>query len=235
VQDHDSQKRQLKQDFHRAQTNVDTIEAELSDATPDAGQIEQFQEALEEVQREKEFQEGQFEDITIRKDKLNANVRTHKNALDEATQRLAELKAEADMAQAKVDKLSAKRVVALRNKNTALEAVAAAEANKAVWEKNRQEQLVVVEENTSEAEKISARVEVPHGQDEDSLIRKLRTLQVEIAASEKELGGSEKELVEKALSARQLHQAKGIELAGTRTLIKVSWEAHALRPWLTIF
>ena len=222
MQDHDSQKRQLKQDFHRAQTNVDTIEAELSDATPDAGQIEQFQEALEEVQKEKEFQEGQFEDITIRKDKLHADIRTHKNALDEATQHLASLKAEADMAQAKVDKLSAKRVVALRNKNTALEAVAAAEANKAVWEKNRQEQLVVVEENTSEAEKISARVEVPHGQDEDSLIRKLRTLQVEIAASEKELGGSEKELVDKALAARQLHQAKGIELAGTRTLIKVS-------------
>lgn len=214
---------------------MDTIEAELSDATPDAGQIEQFQEALEEVQKEKEFQEGQFEDITIRKDKLNADIRTHKNALDEATQRLADLKAEADMAQAKVDKLSAKRVVALRNKNMALEAVAAAEANKAVWEKNRQEQLVVVEENTSEAEKISARVEVPHGQDEDSLIRKLKTLQVEIAASEKELGGSEKELVDKALTARQLHQAKGIELAGTRTLIKVSWEAHALRPWLTAF
>jgi len=229
MQDHDSQKRQLKQEFHHAQTNVDTIEAELSDATPDAGQIEQFQEALEEVKKEKEFQEGQFEDITIRKDKLNVDIRIHKTALDEATQRLADLNAEADLAQAKVDKLSAKRVVALRNKNTALEAVAAAEANKAVWEKNRQEQLVVVEENTSEAEKISARVEVPHGQDEESLIRKLKTLQVEIAASEKELGGSEKELIDKALTAKQLHQAKRMELAGTKTLIKVSQEAHASR------
>jgi hypothetical protein len=223
------QKRQLKQEFHHAQTNVDTIEAELSDATPDAGQIEQFQEALEEVKKEKEFQEGQFEDITIRKDKLNADIRIHKTALDEATQRLADLNAEADLAQAKVDKLSAKRVVALRNKNTALEAVAAAEANKAVWEKNRQEQLVVVEENTSEAEKISARVEVPHGQDEESLIRKLKTLQVEIAASEKELGGSEKELIDKALTAKQLHQAKRVELNGTKTLIKVSQEADASR------
>ena len=225
IKDHATQKRRLNLALQRAQERVDKLESELSAATPDAGVIEDLEESLKEVQGEKKFTEDQFEDITNEKDRLNRTARTQKNELDAATQQLTDLKGKLDVAQGKVDKLTSKRATALRHKNDAFQAVTDAQANKAEWEQKRQEQLAVVEEDTSAALTIShprGRIDVPHGETEESLRRKLEILQQQIVASERELGGSQEELMTRALQAKRAHQAKVNEVASTERLLKVS-------------
>ncbi|KAF2267665.1 dna repair protein-like protein rad18 [Lojkania enalia] len=209
IQNHDKEKRQLKIQFQTAQESVERLESELSAATPNAGMIEQLEEALRDVQNEKDFEEGQYQDTIIEKDKLNAEARGSKSSLEEAQDRLSSLNIALGKAASKADKMARKREEVLREKNRALEEVHAAERNKTEWEQKRGAQLGIVEENTQYAMLISsARVEVPRGETHDSLMKKLDRLVTEREESEKQLGGSEEELLRKANEAKQRHKAK---------------------------
>jgi chromosome segregation ATPase len=186
MNDHERHKKKLRQQFQNAQREVERLENELNDAEPDEGRLDQLKEQLLEAKETKTLDEGQYEDIVVKIDKLNSEAATQKAALEEVQKRVAQLNVELGKAQDKAAKAESKRQQALHAKNNALEAVEAATNNKGDWEQQRGKKLNDVEESTSQAEQICARVEVPAGETSKSLERTRERLQKDRAESEKE-------------------------------------------------
>ncbi|PVI06977.1 hypothetical protein DM02DRAFT_380399 [Periconia macrospinosa] len=120
--------------------------------------------------------------------------------------------------EAKVSTLTQRREETLRAKNKALDDVQEAELAKTDWERRLEEQRKEVESYTAHATEISPRVEVPAGQTFDSLVARLNALQKERETAETELGGSENELLEKAVDARKAYKDAEREINGTQAV-----------------
>lgn len=186
IEAHARQKRDFTLQFQQAQEEVERLDSELSAATPDAGMIEQLEESLQEAEREKEFEEGQFQDIILQMDKLNAENRENKSNLEAAQKHIQQLKDELSKASAKRENAKNKREDTLRKKNLALEEVQKAQDNKSEWEQERDKQMATIESTMSEARQICERVEVPTGETFNSLHRRLQRLQREREESERQ-------------------------------------------------
>ncbi|KAF2869097.1 structural maintenance of chromosomes protein 6, partial [Massariosphaeria phaeospora] len=182
IQEHYREHKRFKVAFQQAQTNVETLESELSAATPDAAAIEQLQGDLDTARGELQFQEGQYQDTIVGKDKLDANNRD------------------------KAQKLGNQRSDALRDKNHALEQIDAAVQNKSVWEDRYTQQLEEIRTYVSQAEIICPRVQVPKGATFDSLNNKRLALVKIRETLENSLGGSEDELLAEANDAKRQHK-----------------------------
>ncbi|KAF2121829.1 dna repair protein-like protein rad18 [Lophiotrema nucula] len=212
IQDHEKQKRRLYISKQKAQDHVEKLEADLSAATPDAGMIEQLEENLKEVREEKNFEEEQYQDNVNEKDKADKESRASKASLERAQDRLSELNTARAKAAKKAEKLGEKRDAALRAKTDAVAAVERARSHKAEWEGPLGEQLAVVESLIQEAMQVSDRVAIPRGESYNSLEKKLQRLQEQRLQSERELGGSEDELLRKANSEKRKYKAAVDEL-----------------------
>lgn len=177
VHEHSRQGRNLNVAWQQAQENVERLEAELSTATPDDGMIEQLETMLQEAEREKEFEEGQYQDLILQGDELDKQAKTQKKSLEDVQRRIATVNMELGKARSKADQLKNKREEALRNKNEALEQVQAAQHNKTQWDQARGAQQVKLEGVASEAAQICQRVQVPQGETYDRLMKKLERVQ----------------------------------------------------------
>jgi hypothetical protein len=176
LSEHRERKRHLKIKYQEAQDNVERLEAELSAATPDAGMIEQLEESMEEVRRERDLEAGQYQDLVVQKDKLDRDNRKNKDNLDDIDRRIADLNMLLGKKRAKAEKAKSKRDEALKKKNDALEEVKKAENNKAGWEQSKGTQMAVIEGLTEEALQICARVPVPAGKTHDILDKERRRM-----------------------------------------------------------
>ncbi|KAF2007928.1 dna repair protein-like protein rad18 [Amniculicola lignicola CBS 123094] len=207
LQEHTWQKQRLTSRIERAQEAVQKIESEISTTmAPDAGLIEQLEESLKDVKEETAFEEGQYQDTSNEKEKLNNERQEHESRIKQVERRVEQLTIELDKARAKADKLRSRRETALREKNAALDRIARAEENKAVWQDKHDEQQNHIEELLVQAERVCPRVDVPRGQTYESLERRLATLVQRREEAEAALGGSEVELYEAANIAKREHQ-----------------------------
>lgn len=186
IQDHERRRRSLAAQLTRAQDAQVRLEAELDAATPDAGMIEQLEENLKEAEDEKTFEEGQYEDLIVQRDKLDAESRQQKTTLDAMQEEVSWLEVELGKAQAKAEKLKNKREEALRAKNAALESLENVRENKSLWEQSRDDQMIEVEGRLAEAVLICPRIEVPEGETQDSLTKKQKRVAREREAGERE-------------------------------------------------
>lgn len=158
----------------------------MSTATPDAGAIEHLENMLEEAQKEKEFEEDQYQDTVLQEDQLNADARVQKKSLEDAQRRRDQKNVMVGKLNAKAEKLKLKREEALRQKNTALEVVKTAQENKGEWEQARGRQMEKIEGTAAEAGQISDRVPVPRGETFETLSRRLQRLRKEREDSERQ-------------------------------------------------
>jgi structural maintenance of chromosomes protein 6 len=122
------------------------------------------------------FEEGQYQDTSNEKKKLNNERQKHESKIKQVERRVEQLTIELDKARAKADKLRSRRETALREKNVALDSIARAEENKVVWQDKHDEQQNHIEELLVQAERVCPRVDVPRGQTYESLERRLTTL-----------------------------------------------------------
>ncbi|KAF2466767.1 dna repair protein-like protein rad18 [Lindgomyces ingoldianus] len=209
INEHEKQKKRLTVQFQEAQSAVENLEEELNAATPDAGLIAQLEKDLREVKNDKKFIEQQYQDNVTEKDDLDKSQRKSKADLDAAQARLERLNIELGKAEAKASKLSHRREQALREKNRSLEEANEAQENKSEWDRKRGQQQELVQGTIAEAEQVCPRVEVPPRETFQSLETKLQRLQKERQDSERELGGSEVELLRAANVAKKtLKEAK---------------------------
>jgi chromosome segregation ATPase len=206
-QDHIRQHRQLKIAFQEASDTVGRLDDELSKATPDAAAIDVLQETLADAQEELRRAEGVYEDMVLQRDKLNAECKEDKKALEAAQRVVGDLEFKLNKAQSTVRKYQGQREDDLKKKNHAIIQVTNAEENRAVWEEERRKVQAEVDAQIEKAEgECPQRVAVPRGQTADDLGNTLQRLLETRRATEKELGGSQDELLRAANEAKRVHQ-----------------------------
>lgn len=223
-QNHQRQKKTLQVDFQSASDLVDRLEGELSEATPDAAAIEVLEDALANAQEELQRASGVFEDVVLQRDKLNAEARDNKTALERAQRTLQELQFKLDKAQTMVRKLQGQREDELKKKNHAIAQVAAAQQNRESWAEELKEAQIEVNTITEEAKNICPqRVAVPEGKTSDKLLELLDRLEATRRETEKELGGSQDELLRQANEAKKTHKEAMQEFEDIKNLRNVSF------------
>ncbi|EMD68806.1 hypothetical protein COCSADRAFT_109770 [Bipolaris sorokiniana ND90Pr] len=217
--DHEREKKTLKIAMQQASDNLDRLEGELSEATPDASAIEVAREALETAKEEFKSLEGVFEDITTRKFELNEENRANKDEVDKKYATAEELKFKLNKADITVRQLQSKREDELREKNESIAKVERAKAVRKEWENSVEELRKELEEVIEGARGVCAeRVPVPAGKSSDVLGQMLAKLEATRKASEKELGGSQDELLRAANEAKRQHKDAMQEFDNIRDL-----------------
>jgi chromosome segregation ATPase len=186
LEEHGRLRRELVVRSQKAETIVEQLDLELSAAAPDSGMLEQLDESLREAEEEKAFEEGQMEDIIAEKRKLDEISREQKDSKAAMQGVIDQLRIELDKLERNAERLRHAREQALREKNAALDSVAAAERRRGEFEEKRVAKLRHLQDITSQAEQICARVAVPTGETFDSLNRKRERLARERVQSERE-------------------------------------------------
>lgn len=225
-QDHVRQARRLQLAYQRAAEVLGRLEDELSKATPDAAAIDVLQESLAEAQEALKNAEGVYEDIVVQRDKLNIENKENKKRLEAAQAVVADLGFKLNKAQSTVRQYQGKREEDLKKKNQVIAQVTAAEENKAVWEKERSDRQAEVDTLTLKAEaECPQRVTVPEGKTAAELGNMLEKLMNTRRITEKELGGSQDQLLREANEAKRVHQEARKEfdsLEGLKTVYKAA-------------
>jgi chromosome segregation ATPase len=225
--------RQLSDRLQRAQEKVEQLAEELDETAPVVGEIERLEEDLQTEEDQKAFEEGQLADVVAEKDRLNVDNRKLKDQLDELKEQISQLEGALGKVHAKTNKLRNKRDEALREKNQALELVSEAEALRIGLDQQREEQVQELAGVEEQARTVCPdRQMVPEGETFDSLERKLRRLVQDREECERELGGSQEELLAKAKEAKLAYmQAKSqaLNLSKMAQHFKLSLSDRSLR------
>ncbi|OAL46051.1 dna repair protein-like protein rad18 [Pyrenochaeta sp. DS3sAY3a] len=220
-QNHQRQKKILQLGFQKAQEKVDRLEAELSEATPDSGAIAVLEDQVAAAQEELQQIEGVFADIVEQIDTLNPQNVEYRNALQAAQLATKDIEFKLQKSHATVRTLQGQREDELRNKNKAIQNLAAAEANLKDWEEAVRTAQAAVDSSTEDAKSVwPTRVEIPAGKTSEELIQILNRLTQTRRDTEKTLGGSQDELLRQANEAKRAHQDANREfedIMGLRT------------------
>ncbi|KAL6707342.1 Structural maintenance of chromosomes protein 6 [Coniothyrium glycines] len=216
--DHQGKKRQLTHAFQAAQEDVDRIEAELSEATPDAAGIEVLEESLANVQEELQRSENVFSDIVEQELVLNTKCRKLKDELTMVQQALEGLEFRLQKAQGTVHTVRGKREDELKNKNSAISRADAAKVNKVDWQQHLETAQANVAEAVEGAERVCPRVKVTAGKSSTDLEQLWKRLIATREEQENQLGGSQDELLRQANEAKRIHKDAMQELEDIKSL-----------------
>lgn len=199
--------KQMQRELQAAQVRAENLEAELNDATPDAAAIEVLEEQLRSAQEEQKRCEDIFEDMAVKKYSLGAENADNKRALEVAQQEVKDLEFQLNKAQARVRTMQGKREDALKAKNKALESIQLVEDNKKLWTDELANKQAAVDGEIAQAVRIAPeRVAVPEGKSSEDLIISCNKLLKTREAAERELGGSQHDLLAQANEAKRVHK-----------------------------
>jgi len=227
-QDHVRENKNLKLAFQRAADQMGRLEDELSKATPDAAAIEVLEESLAVAVREVAESEGLYEDMIVQKSALNTENKGNKQKLEAAQTKVEELEFKLNKARTTVIKYENQRADDLKRKNQAILQVKAAEENKKIWLDEQVSGQVELDTAIKAAEEVCPqRVDVPEGKKATELGNMLEQLRNTRKVAEKELGGSQDQLLREANEAKRVHEEARQEfesLEGLKTVCEAVYD-----------
>jgi chromosome segregation ATPase len=202
---------------------VDRLEDELSKATPDAAAIEVLEEELEQAKDELKRVGEIFVDVETRKAELNEENKINKQEMDRTSAAVKDLQFKLEKAQKTVQELQGTREDHLKQKNAAITKVAKARGFRQPWEEEYARVKQEIADAIAHAKTFCPeRVPVPDGQTSESLAGTLQRLEATRKQTEKDLGGSQGELLAQANEAKRLHKDAMQEFEEIRALRNVS-------------
>lgn len=215
----------MQRQVQAAQDRVERLEGELSDATPDAAAIEVLEDQLSTAREEQKRCEEVYEDMVEQKMELGAENAANKQALDNAQREVKDLEFQLTKAQARVKAMQDKREDALKAKNKALDSIRAVEENKLLWVEEQVSKQAAVDKQIAEAKTVAPdRVAVPEGKTFDDLLATHSKLTKTREQAEKELGGSQQDLLAKANEAIAAYKEASEEQEKIRSI-----KSHLMR------
>ena len=203
LKQHEDHVKKLRLNCHRAEEDHDRQRDELEQETPQDGKLDEFQSQLEDAEAESQQFSTDYENVIIEKDKLNSEQRVLKKELDEIRKRIEEAQYKINKAEAKEKKISERRDQTLHEKNQAWEKVQDAKDEKAETEQARTAQEARIADYNNQASAISARVPVPPNVSANELDAKLQKLHTDLAAYQRQQGGTLEDLTIATLHAKK--------------------------------
>lgn len=209
IRQHRMNNKDLKDQHDRTRQDMDRLEEEVAATVPNSAPLEEMENELKGHEEALVFNNEQFEDLIGPLDEAKKLSKDCYIIVDNATKAVEALKAKVEECKARTHSLTLKREQALRQKNTAIEQVQEIEENRDKWQQRHDELETHLAVHTEEASKICARVDVPEGATFEKLMQELEAKKKIRADLEKQLGGSQQELAQKANTARKTwHEAE---------------------------
>ncbi|KAL1800195.1 hypothetical protein ACET3X_000537 [Alternaria dauci] len=219
IRDHERQKKNLQVAYQRAAKEVDRLENELDEATPDAAAIQVREADLAKAQEKVKDCENIFEDLKIEKYQLDDQNKANKREMDEAQKVVADCQFRLGKAQSTVRNLQNTREEQLRLKNAAIDKVARAEDFKKQWQAELADQQALLVEVIEGAKAIcEERVFVPPDKTSEKLRDAMVRMEQTRKEAERQLGGSQLDLTRAASEAKQRHHNAMQEFEDIRSL-----------------
>ncbi|KAF1811318.1 DNA repair protein Rad18 [Eremomyces bilateralis CBS 781.70] len=188
----------------RAEGDVESLENQITDSTPEQGKINSLEDFLASKEKELDVLERTFAQFAETIKGLKAKQADIDQHSKEAQKEIATIDSNISRLEVKEDKLKHKRQQALFQKNEAIAKVADANVESELIKENIEKQRGTVEEFIEGASNISARVAIEPNETHRFLESKHERLLKEQADSTRELGGTVEELEQKAFDAKML-------------------------------
>ena len=185
---------QLKVQLQRTQDAVERLQGEYDQVNVEDGRLDALKNELRDAQQEVAMYGEAYGSQALEKDKLNDMSAAKKRELNAVKLRVAEHAAIVQKAQMKVRNTRQARQISLTEKNIAIEAIEKVRSKKQTSERKRDEIAAKVDEFTTQASEICARVPVPEGETGASLEAKCVQLKKTLQSYSKQQGGTDEEI-----------------------------------------
>ncbi|KAK8069292.1 DNA repair rad18 [Apiospora phragmitis] len=201
---HKKREDKLDQQYRLAGVARDDAQSALDAFDGVDARLQALRENLLEARRNYEHYGRQYAEIAVLKEEKNKVVSTLKGEFTAAKEELAEHQARRKKATDKVERYNDLRLIALTEKNSAIERIDIAKMEKRDAEEARDGQKEVVQEFITEAEKYnSERVIIPEGETYEMIEKKFTALKLQLKRLRDSLGGTEEEINNRMVQAAE--------------------------------
>ncbi|KAI1332258.1 P-loop containing nucleoside triphosphate hydrolase protein [Xylariaceae sp. FL0255] len=204
---HNKQTKSLEAQALRLEAARHAIEDELEIFNGAGDRLQGLKEELSEAQERQDRFGNQYGELALKKGEMNSKMEKLKDDLTQAKALHRDRTAQANKSQDKVKRLQDVRHLTLTRKNEAHEKSAVAKVTKEEAEASRDRQIQRLAQFTETAKQVCPeRVHVPENETQQSLTRKVDQIKDDLARLERELGGTEEALSDRAATAVQMHK-----------------------------
>jgi chromosome segregation ATPase len=189
---------QLRIAVQRAQDEVEQLRDAIKEDNVEGGKLDALRDAQAEAEEKKALHASSYQDSVTVLDEAKQKLRAATQKLSDLDERIANLQATANDAQAVAQKAGKKRAYTLGEKNAAIARIDDAKSDRETMERKLEEMNGDIDNWTEQARAVSERVNIPPGLTYDALDKKYRRLGKDYAAFEKNLGGSKEQIAARA-------------------------------------
>ena len=144
------------------------------------GRLDTLKESLAEAERDKTRLESSYQESVIAKDKHLADMNDCRQDLTALDKHVEEAQLKVKKAESRLTKLIEQRLLALKDKNSAIFQLQEARDTKLDLEKDRAEKVALVAEFVEAASKVCPRIPVDPGETGSTLEKKMLQIQKDI-------------------------------------------------------
>ena len=177
---HHRRSAELKAEVRRAECVLDELQDAMDKDAVQEGRLDTLKEGLAEAEREKIRLESSYQESVIAKDKHMADMNDCRQDLTTLDKRVEEAQLKVKKAESKLSKLTEQRLLALRDKNSAIFQLQEARDTKLDLEQGRDEKVAHVAEFVEAASKVCPRIPIDPGETGPTLEKKLKQVQESI-------------------------------------------------------
>ncbi|CAG8952506.1 hypothetical protein HYFRA_00009609 [Hymenoscyphus fraxineus] len=189
--------------IQKIQDKIEDLKTQLEQYNVQDGRLDGLREELTEREREQSQDKTTYGDIGLEMQKCNEEALEKKRKLDEVKLRLQDHEALMDKILKRRSNFEQSREMALREKNHHITLIQERKDQLDRCERKRTEAYDHVQDFISQASQICGRVVVPPGETSETLETKYEALRRQLAAREKNQGGTDEEIHQRALAASQ--------------------------------
>jgi chromosome segregation ATPase len=229
IKQHRADHRELQIALQRAEEEADRLQEELDSNNVTDGRLEALKDFLRDAKLEVEQHTGSYEAGVVAKDRYNMTSKALKATLDEVKVRIADHEAKIKKSEEKARRAAQARVIALQEKNAAIDAVNELQHDKERAEQSRARHAETVEQFITQASEISSRVPIDDGETPASLNAKLDRLNQQLKEYSRQVGGSDEEINRAAEEAKIKYEEALAQIQDLRDTCDIFKTAVAMR------
>lgn len=205
---HDRMERGLHIAVQKAEDEVERLNEAIQEDAVEGGKLEVLRQQLMDVEEQKTVHENSYQDSVTALDGLKAKLREATRKLHELDERITEAEAAAAEAQAAAQKAGKKRAYDLGEKNNVIAQIEDSKRDRAESQANVAKMDEKIANFVEQARAVCERVNVPEGENHESLQKKYNRIQADYHKYHDRIGDREQIAAEAAKWSKAYESAK---------------------------
>ncbi|EXJ95687.1 hypothetical protein A1O1_00810 [Capronia coronata CBS 617.96] len=205
---HDRMERELQIAVQNAEDEEERLKEAVKEDAVEGGNLEVLRQQLTDAEEQKTVHENSYLDSVTALDEIKAKLREATQRLHELDERIAEAEAAAAVAQSAAQKAGKKRAYDLGEKNNVIAQIEDSKRDRADSQSNVDKMDQKIAEFVEQARQVCERVNVPEGEDHESLKKKYNRIQADYRKYHDRIGDREQIAAEAAKWSKAYESAK---------------------------